>query len=81
MNDGVKHRLNAIGDCCNGIGNAVAMLLFNAIRLPFAIAFGWPDPVEQAVTAQRLMTLQMQDMEAKAEAKARENAPADPSAN
>lgn len=81
MNDGVKYRLNAIGDCCNGIGNGVATLLFNIIRLPFAIVFGWPDPMEHAMAMQRMLTSQVADLEAKSEAQARENAPPKPSSN
>lgn len=80
MNEGVKHRLNAIGDCSNGIGQAVGQFIYNVVRFPFAIVFGWADPVAQAVEAQRLLAMQMQDLEKKAEAKAREASP-EPSDN
>lgn len=71
MNKGLKHRMNAAADCSNGIGQAIAMLLFNVIRLPFAIAFGWPDPTQDAMDRQQLLHMQYRDLEAKAEASAK----------
>ena len=71
MNRGVRDRLNALADCCNGMGTGLATLVFNLLRLPFAFAFGWPDPTQDALERQQLLHDQYRELQEKSDEAAR----------